>query len=189
MSNTKSVDFPKVYEQLFAKAQNNPDFSHKLSSDPIGALREAGYPEVDDLPAAMQDMLKRLIASLVEVHKNTVNGVYQFEKVEVDDQYVSFNTNIFGLVWQLSEQATQDAIAGSAGLMSALVTLAASSGAVAQGWLTVIALALAAFFAVSAGLIYLTDLAHKKGVYITVPWTDFIPLFGTGTLVTIGPVT
>ncbi len=186
METIKSVNYLNTYEEVFKKLQTDSDYLNQISSDPLGALRKAGLPGLDDLPSETGETLKKMISSLVEIQKNTVDGKYQFENVPVNDDYIKFSVNAFGLVWTLSEQATQDAINGSPGLVTALVTLAAASGEVP--FISVLAGILAIFIAASSGVLFLIDSAHHKGVYLTVPWTDFIPVFGTGALVIPGPV-
>lgn len=187
MTTTQTMDYIKIYEEMFEKSKNDKNFYNQLKTDPLATIQSIGINGFDNLSEETKQTMEKLIKNVLSVHENFVDGVYKISNDNVNKDYVTFSTNAFGLVWKLSEEATQDAISGSMDLVGAMLALAAA--AVAAALIAVIAAILAAFLAVSAVAIALTDAAYHKGIYITVPWTDFIPFFGTGMLVVLGPVT
>jgi hypothetical protein len=161
------VDDPMLrpFYDLVSRSRSDGAYRERVIADPVGALRDLGVEVPPDLQEAMATHLRDTIRGQVASAQSWSRGL-EAPQVEV-------YARPWGVVIALNSQATTDLANGSnaiAGVLAMVTAVCGASGNVPCAAVTGI---IGGYLWAMASVISLMN--RGNGVYLTIPWTSFLP--------------
>jgi hypothetical protein len=161
------------FADLVARARTDSAYRERAHADPIAALRELGVEVPADIQDAMATHLRGAISGPAATTAGWARGL---------SAAIEVNARPWGVVISLDSQTTSDLANGTnvvAGILTAIAGVCTATGNVPCAAVSAI---LSGYLWAMASLISLMN--RGNGVYLTIPWTSFLPApFGTPGLV------
>lgn len=163
-------EYSKPYDTVLKKAADDAAFKEVLQADPVQQLQQAGLDV-----AGLSPENSELIATQIRACLQGTNALSALQgpimaraKATDDTPYVQVEARPWGVVFTLSDQAVSD-LSGGISIAAAITAAAAAAGGVPGVAVAIVS----AFISVSVGILNLVN--RGNGVYLTIPWSSFIP--------------
>lgn len=155
----------RPFADLLARARGDAAYRDRALADPIGALRELGVEVPQDLREAMASHLRNTLTGPVAQTQGWARGL--------EAPSASVYARPWGVVIELNSQAASDLANGAnavAGVLAMVAAACGGSGAVPCAAVTGV---ISGYLWAMASVVSLMN--RGNGVYLTIPWTTFLP--------------